>query len=167
MLALNAFASGFQQSLRQWMAGRFSRALDLDSAAMCPAPAPDQEEPPHARLLQSSKGVLILRNGRAHSAYSGQTLQLGDRVMVPKQGQAQFMFHEQGSKALLGRFAGGSVASLVHFSKKDGACSVAFDVLSGKVDLFMETIGESCLWVGHNPSSGRATVGFHYAPSPI
>ena len=165
MLTLKRYVSGFYQPLQQWMTSGIFRQLERADIPSEPTfQASNEESPPQARLLQSSEGVLILRDGYAHSARSGLLLQLGDRVMVPRQGQAQFIFHEQGSKALLGRFEGGSIASLVHFSKEDGACSVAFDVLSGKVHLFMEAIGGNCLWVGRN-TSGQTTVRIYCAPS--
>lgn len=123
--------------------------------------APLSDEGLNAMLIQCSPGVQIMRHGRLLVAEVGQVLTLGDRVVVPPAGHAQAVFQEQEGQAVLGTFEGGCDASLVYFSKKNGACSVVFDVFAGKVELSLSSISEGRLGGREAAHAGRRAVGFH------
>ena len=118
---------------------------------------------PRAALVQSSEGVQVVRNGKALLARGGHALKLGDRVVVPEGGCAQAVFQDQDGQTLRGTFEGGCNASLVYFSRKNGACSVVFDVHRGRVEMSLSSQRES--QDGGRP--GRQVLGFHCHFRPV
>lgn len=119
-------------------------------------------EGPVAMLVQASEGVRIVRGGAVLAAQAGGMLQVGDRVVVPAEGRAQAVFQEQDGQMLLGSFEGGTDASLAYFSKTQGACSVVFDLIAGRVDMALTSIGGAGLGRNMNSSEpGRKAVGFY------
>lgn len=118
---------------------------------------------PRATLVKSSEGVHLVRNGRAFLVSTGHVLKLGDQVVVPDGGCAQAVFQEQGGQFMLGTFESGTHASLVYFSRKNGACSVVFDVHRGRVDLSLSSQDQGM--DGVNPN--RRVLGFHCYFKPL
>lgn len=134
------------------------------ASAAWPRPAqPEREaEAPIAMFVRASEGVRIVRKSVFLAVEAGGVLQLGDRILVPADGGAQAVFQEQDGQVLLGSFDGGTDASLAYFSRRSGACSVVFDLLTGHVDLSLSTMRRSRL-DGEPPSSaqGRKAIGFY------
>lgn len=139
-----------------------------ESLAACgpPACAPEDSEP-QAMLVECSAGVRIVRQSGALYAGAGDVLLCGDRVIVPTGGGAQAVFHEQAEQAVMGRFEAGCNAALVYFSRKGGACSVVFDVLDGRVGLFLSTIRQNALPGGRPGRAERTVVGLHCYFRPV
>lgn len=118
---------------------------------------------PSATLIKSSEGVQVIRNGKAFLAGGGHSLKLGDRLVVPDGGAAQAVFQEHDGQSMLGTFEGGSNASLVYFSRKNGACSVVFDVHHGQVEMSLSSQSEST----DDSPPGRKVLGFHCYSRPV
>ncbi len=115
---------------------------------------------PAALLVQASEGVCIVRHGVVMPALAGGMLELGDRIVVPAAGRAQAVFQEQDDQVLLGSFDGGTDASLAYFSRKQGACSVVFDLVAGHVDMALSTL-EGAERATPSVVPGRRAIGFY------
>lgn len=126
-----------------------------------------EEDAPQAMLVECSAGVRIVRQREALYVCAGDVLLRGDRVIVPTGGGAQAVFHEQAEQAVMGRFEAGCNAALVYFSRKSGACSVVFDVLDGRVGLFLSTIRQNALPGGRPGRTERMVVGLHCYFRPV
>lgn len=129
--------------------------------AASPPLASLKKDKPDAMLIESSEGVRIMRNGKVFSAQVGQAIQLGDRVVVSQGASARAVFQEQGGQIVLGAFEGCCDATLVYFSRKDGACSVVFDVAVGKVELSMSPSVEAPQEGRRERRRKRTSIGFH------
>lgn len=117
---------------------------------------------PVALLTGVSEGVCIVRRNEISQAQAGAVLRQGDRVIVPGQGYAQAVFQEQDGQMLTGRFEGGTDARLAYFSRKDGACSVVFDLAAGHVDLSLTALPRTALNTGAGEGApARRAIGFH------
>lgn len=119
-----------------------------------------------ALLVRASEGLRIVRGSAVLPAGAGCLLRVGDRLVVPAEGGAQAVFHEHDGQALLGTFEGGTDASLAYFSKDQGACSVVFDLVAGRVDMAMSAIGATGAAAhgahsGHGAPPSRKAVGFY------
>lgn len=153
---------------RMWMPAEKPAGNPASSASISlvrSTPVPDVAEP-GALLICCSEGVQIVRDGQVVPAVVGRELKLGDRVTVPAGGSAQAVFQEQDGQAVLGNFDGGSDAVLVYFSKKNGACSVVFDVFAGQVELSLSAIAASRLDGKARGGEERRAVGFHCYSRP-
>lgn len=116
-----------------------------------------------ALLVRASEGLRIVRGSAVLAAGAGCLLRVGDRLVVPDGGGAQAVFQEHDGQALLGTFEGGTDASLAYFSKDQGACSVVFDLVAGRVDMSMSAIGGTAAAASCASSvpPGRKAVGFY------
>ena len=157
------------QRKRVWPDKPCSRPLPVPPAAM-PSVAMGRKamiepgaEGPQALLVRASEGLRIVRGSAVLPAGAGCLLRVGDRLVVPDGGAAQAVFQEHDGQALLGTFGGGTDASLAYFSKDQGACSVVFDLVAGRVDMALSAIGGAAAFA---PSvecapAGRKAVGFY------
>lgn len=119
-------------------------------------------EGPVALLVRASEGLRIVRGSAVLPAAAGCVLRVGDRLVVPARGAAQAVFQEHDGQALLGTFEGGTDASLAYFSKDQGACSVVFDLVAGRVDMALSAIGGGTGGrLDHPAPAGRRAVGFY------
>lgn len=118
---------------------------------------------PSATLIGCSEGVEVVCNGKAFQAGGGHTLKLGDRIVVPEGGDVQAVFQEHDGHSMLGTFKGGTNASLVYFTRKNGACSVVFDVHRGRVEMSLSSFFENTNGVKPN----RRVLGFHCYFKPL